>query len=86
MPNNDVVHKDAKPSRQRCRKIINGYLCTVSNADLNEIRQRDRLNYDIQRQNETTKLRFISHDGTPVAHAIKIGDSDIRIISDREII
>lgn len=81
-----MFHKDVKPDQKKCKKVVNGYLCTVSNADLNTIKERNKLSHQIEKKDDSTKLYFTDGNGNVVANAIRIGDSNIRLFSDRPLL
>jgi len=69
----------------KCNPIMNGYVCNVTNDNLNDIKESFNLKSSIERNGIKSQLTLTDQKGEWFGNAIKIKDSNIRLFTKKQL-
>lgn len=77
---------DDQNKKSICNPIMNGYVCPITNEQLDYLQSSLGLNAKIEKDNLKSNVIFTDRKGNWIATAVKIGDSDTKLFAKKKIL
>jgi hypothetical protein len=79
-------NKENNEENISCKPVVNGFLCDVSESQLEKFQYDHGLNSQIIEENNRTKIIVFDSNGNQVGLAFKNGDSGLRFFSKKRML